>query len=109
MRAEAAREQDHFAKEFNLLALAGAGGFEPPYGGIKIRCLTAWRRPNVPQDWSGPAEGGRTIVPAFAHRNGWRGDFPSLRRERRNRERRPPCAPMDRRVASPGLRTRGSR
>jgi hypothetical protein len=25
---------------------AGAGGFEPPYGGIKIRCLTAWRRPN---------------------------------------------------------------
>jgi len=26
--------------------LAGAGGFEPPYGGIKIRCLTAWRRPN---------------------------------------------------------------
>ena len=25
--------------------VAGAGGFEPPYGGIKIRCLTAWRRP----------------------------------------------------------------
>jgi hypothetical protein len=24
---------------------AGAGGFEPPYAGIKIRCLTAWRRP----------------------------------------------------------------
>ena len=28
--------------------MAGAGGFEPPYGGIKIRCLTAWRRPNSP-------------------------------------------------------------
>ena len=28
--------------------VAGAGGFEPPYGGIKIRCLTAWRRPNAP-------------------------------------------------------------
>ena len=27
--------------------LAGAGGFEPPYGGIKIRCLTAWRRPSI--------------------------------------------------------------
>ena len=25
--------------------LAGAGGFEPPYGGIKIHCLTTWRRP----------------------------------------------------------------
>lgn len=27
--------------------LAGAGGFEPPHGGIKIRCLTAWLRPNA--------------------------------------------------------------
>ena len=26
--------------------LAGAGGIEPPNAGIKIRCLTAWRRPN---------------------------------------------------------------
>ena len=26
--------------------LAGAGGIEPPHGGIKIPCLTAWRRPN---------------------------------------------------------------
>jgi hypothetical protein len=26
--------------------LAGAEGFEPPDGGIKTRCLTAWRRPN---------------------------------------------------------------
>ena len=25
--------------------MAGAGGFEPPHGGIKIHCLTAWRRP----------------------------------------------------------------
>src|SRR3954453_10357743 len=28
--------------------LAGAGGFEPPHGGIKIPCLTTWRRPNGP-------------------------------------------------------------
>ena len=27
------------------LALAGAGGFEPPNGGTKSRCLTTWRRP----------------------------------------------------------------
>jgi hypothetical protein len=28
--------------------LAGAGGFEPPNGGIKILCLTSWLRPNQP-------------------------------------------------------------
>ena len=28
--------------------VAGAGGFEPPHGGIKIPCLTAWRRPIRP-------------------------------------------------------------
>ena len=26
--------------------LVGERGFEPPNAGIKIRCLTAWRRPN---------------------------------------------------------------
>ena len=25
--------------------MAGAAGFEPAHGGIKSRCLTAWRRP----------------------------------------------------------------
>jgi hypothetical protein len=30
-----------------LKSLAGAGGFEPPHGGIKIRCLTTWLRPNA--------------------------------------------------------------
>ena len=34
------------------LLVAGAGGFEPPYGGIKIHCLTTWRRPKA------EAEGG---------------------------------------------------
>ena len=29
-----------------LLLLAGAPGIEPGNAGIKIRCLTAWRRPN---------------------------------------------------------------
>jgi hypothetical protein len=26
--------------------VAGAPGFEPGNGGFKVRCLTAWRRPN---------------------------------------------------------------
>ena len=29
----------------NNLIVAGAGGIEPPNGGIKIRCLTSWLRP----------------------------------------------------------------
>src|SRR5262249_15523968 len=29
----------------NVNLLAGAGGLEPPNGGIKIRCLTTWLRP----------------------------------------------------------------
>src|SRR5262245_31365943 len=43
--------------------LAGAGGIEPPNGGIKIRCLTAWLRPN----WSS----------GNARRPGYRG-FPRM-------------------------------
>lgn len=26
--------------------MAGVGGIEPPHGGIKSPCLTAWRHPN---------------------------------------------------------------
>ena len=33
--------------------VAGAGGFEPPDGGIKIRCLTTWLRPNASQGSNG--------------------------------------------------------
>ncbi len=33
--------------------MAGAGGFEPPDGGIKIRCLTTWLRPNASQGSNG--------------------------------------------------------
>jgi hypothetical protein len=54
--------------------VAGAGGFEPPYGGIKIRCLTAWRRPNPPRGpRCRPAESGRTIVRVSMRRNGLSG------------------------------------
>jgi hypothetical protein len=41
-------EQGYFLSKNNALDLAGAGGIEPPNGGIKIRCLTAWLRPNGP-------------------------------------------------------------
>ena len=41
-------EKGHLLNKFSALALAGAGGIEPPNGGIKIRCLTAWLRPNSP-------------------------------------------------------------
>ena len=27
--------------------VAGLGGFEPPNDGVKVRCLTAWRQPNI--------------------------------------------------------------
>src|SRR3954469_8215063 len=39
-------EQSNFLNNISSLALAGAGGIEPPNGGIKIRCLTDWLRPN---------------------------------------------------------------
>ena len=41
--------------------MAGAGGFEPPYRGIKIRCLTTWLRPNDRGRLSGkPLPGNKT-------------------------------------------------
>src|SRR6202035_2219729 len=58
--------------------VAGAGGFEPPDGGIKIRCLTTWLRPKAPQRlFQALAESARTIVRAFPCRNGRRRDFAS--------------------------------
>ena len=39
---------NHGNARFHVARLAGAGGFEPPNGGIKIRCLTAWLRPTGP-------------------------------------------------------------
>ncbi len=60
--------------------LAGAGGFEPPYDGIKIRCLTAWRRPNPPPARKAARrKARRTIVRAPARRNGQRRDIEARR------------------------------
>ena len=44
------------------------GGFEPPHGGIKIRCLTAWRRPNGAL-FQAAAHGRRTMMRGGASRN----------------------------------------
>lgn len=43
--------------------LAGAAGFEPANGGTKSRCLTTWRRPNIPHRY-GPGE--RALITARA-------------------------------------------
>jgi hypothetical protein len=37
--------RDRYSETAKSVWLAGAGGFEPPNGGIKIRCLTTWLRP----------------------------------------------------------------
>ena len=37
--------EDQYYK--SIMDLAGAEGFEPTDDGIKTRCLTTWRRPNV--------------------------------------------------------------
>src|SRR5580692_2359152 len=44
--------------------LAGAPGFEPGDGGIKIRCLTTWLRPNAQcrNTAGGPPSARRTIT-----------------------------------------------
>ena len=55
------RKHRHYSRDayycwFDGIWVAGAGGIEPPNAGIKIRCLTAWRRPNGTQggtkNWS---------------------------------------------------------
>ena len=38
------------ASDFSLalsLYMAGVAGFEPTHNGVKVRCLTAWRHPNI--------------------------------------------------------------
>jgi hypothetical protein len=32
---------------YKCFFLAGTAGFEPANAGVKVRCLTAWRRPNI--------------------------------------------------------------
>ena len=52
--------QDTAGIELAVERLAGAEGIEPSNAGIKIQCLTTWRRPNL---WSGggPYRGGFSL------------------------------------------------
>src|SRR3954471_15799607 len=66
-------------------ALAGAGGIEPPNGGIKIRCLTTWLRPIRPFGNGGDTSvrGFPRVVPVYRERRGIstarRGKIPQAR------------------------------
>jgi hypothetical protein len=52
---------------YQEFVLAGAGGFEPPYRGIKIRCLTTWLRPNRLGRLTGrPPAGNKTAGETFS-------------------------------------------
>lgn len=65
--------QSHFMRSVTCgiwQNLAGAGGFEPPNGGIKIRCLTTWLRPSRREGPFGRArETGRNIPASTGGRN----------------------------------------
>lgn len=65
MRWKFRLNRGYFPRKISTLALAGAGGIEPPNGGIKIRCLTAWLRPNRrrtewPENWPARNPSGRS-------------------------------------------------
>jgi hypothetical protein len=57
--------------------LAGAGGFEPPHGGIKIHCLTTWLRPKSRPGTAGPGRASRTIMKRPAGSNPQTGQAPA--------------------------------
>ena len=38
-------------KQESCIKLARVAGFEPAHDGIRIRCLTAWRYPNIVMGW----------------------------------------------------------
>ena len=69
--------------------MAGAGGFEPPDAGTKIRCLTTWRRPK-----KAVRATDETLIPRTFSRNGRDGrcgqprKAPATREERRALRRR---------------------
>lgn len=55
--------------------MVGAGGIEPPHGGIKIRCLTAWLRPNpaLERPVDGPAVHSLLVFPSLSAQAFFRG------------------------------------
>lgn len=86
--------------------LAGAPGFEPGDGGIKIRCLTAWLRP-ISTD--GDRESAASRVGITARRragNRWAGASVTAARRRGDRKP-PPCPRPCRRRRTARRRCRG--
>src|SRR5579884_552586 len=85
----------------SLKNVAGAGGFEPPYGGIKIRCLTAWLRPKnrVGKKWHVPP------CP-LDHSDGGRIDQCSSRGKRLGSLRASPTSALHRRPADASVHDR---
>src|ERR1700686_2474537 len=75
-----------------LKRLAGAPGFEPGNGGIKIRCLTTWLRPKSLRELK--------AAHGIATRSGTINAFPSGMAVRANPG--PPCPPRLT-AGSPGL------
>jgi hypothetical protein len=83
MRWKILLQKGHSSNKISMLDLAGAGGIEPPNGGIKIRCLTTWLRPNR-MTKNGAEElataDSRWSQPVYRERSGistaWRGKIP---------------------------------
>ena len=70
--------------------MAGAGGIEPPNGGIKIRCLTAWLRPNRPSGRRGGLTPHAVLPATPVYRGSWAistGPRTNFRRKRPERFR----------------------
>ena len=51
-----------FILHFYTAFLAGLPGFEPGNAGVKVRCLTAWRQPKMPEIGAKSAHGILQIV-----------------------------------------------
>ncbi len=92
--------------------LAGAGGFEPPHGGIKIPCLTTWRRPNSVEQFTARRalktarrncsisnETRRTVRRFIVARQVYKG------KSHTSTDQKPVCMPAARRVISVGCMT----
>ena len=68
------RQSQSFSLDFSFMEpnhkslLAGAGGFEPPHGGTKNRCLPTWLRPSIAAHGCREA---RHIAPSPQKPSGW--------------------------------------
>jgi hypothetical protein len=111
------------SREFSA-GLAGAPGFEPGNGGIKIRCLTSWRRPNAPEIQPGTGRSSSGLraalqplrqeklcaTPAARHEVELNSDFSRPKRLRSPDEAcKEPASRRSRSVAQPGSAPRSGR